>query len=118
MARRDSDEPAYYETQFQSLLLDKIKDVHSDLKDVRNELRENTKQTKITNGRVTKLESETSRIEADVHDINNWRQDFIVVSRKPAVLDNKKLAYMALVALIFFLVIIAAVIGVKLPGLL
>lgn len=109
MARRTHEERDYYEEQYQKLILDKINDVHDDLK-------ENTRQTKITNGRVNKLEHETARIEAEVHDIKQWKNNFIVTSKKPISLDNKKLAYLALVALVFFLVIIAAVLGVKLPG--
>ncbi len=98
--RRTQDERDYYEEQYQSLVLDKIKEVH-------DELKENTKQTKHTNGRVGKLESE-------VHDINQWR--LVITNSKPITVDSRKLAYMALVAMIFFLVIIAAVLGVRLPA--
>lgn len=96
-ATRKSD---YYQNQYDNLLLDTIKGIDEKVDKVQTGLTTVSTLVKTQNRRIGKLENAK-----DTKD-----------TKSGTIIDNRKLAYMALIALIFFLVIIAGVVGVKLPA--
>lgn len=110
-----------FESRFFDLLDDKIDGLSRQIEqardeqkqttaDIKSELKTNTAETKKINSRVYKLEAITAAFE-------EWRQKTTqnVQPGKQVTVDTRKLIYLALVAAIIFLFIIAAVVGVEIP---